>query len=374
MDKNPAATLYSPFKLGNLELANRIVLAPMTRARADDDRRPNALMTEYYTQRASAGLLITEATVVSSQGVGWANTPGIFNDEQRDAWKPLVDAVHEAGSTIFLQLWHCGRASHSSFLNGDLPVSASAIAIEGDGVHTAEGKVPYEVPRPLETEEIPGIVADYVAAARRAKEAGFDGVEIHGANGYLLDQFLQSSTNKRTDRYGGSVENRFRFLREVVEGVVEAFGPGRVAVRLSPNGAFNGMGSADFRETFLYAAEQLDAYPLAYLHAMDGLAFGFHKLGEPITLDDLRGVYNGTLMGNCGYEQTTAESAVASGAADLIAIGRPYLSNPDLVERFQNGWPLAPVSAPSTWYDVSLGAKGYTDFPSYQTTGQEDRA
>jgi len=374
MNKQPAATLYSPFKLGNLELANRIVLAPMTRARADDDRRPNALMSEYYTQRASAGLLISEATVVSTQGIGWSNTPGIYNDEQRDAWKPVVDAVHAKGSAIFLQLWHCGRTSHSFYLNGELPVSASAIAIEGEGVHTPEGKKPHETPRALETEEIPGIVADYVAAARRAKEAGFDGVEIHGANGYLLDQFLQSSTNKRTDRYGGSVENRFRFMREVVEGVVEVFGPGRVAVRLSPNGAFNGMGSADFRETFLYAAEQLDAYDLAYLHAMDGLAFGFHELGEPITLDDLRGVFSGTLMGNCGYEQKTAESAVASGAADLIAIGRPYLSNPDLVERFQNGWPLAPVSDPSTWYDVSLGAKGYTDFTSYQTTGQEDRA
>jgi 2,4-dienoyl-CoA reductase-like NADH-dependent reductase (Old Yellow Enzyme family) len=374
MNKTPAATLLSPFKLGDLELANRVVLAPMTRARADDDRRPNALMTEYYTQRAGAGLLITEATVVSSQGVGWANTPGIYNDEQRDAWKPLVDAVHEAGSRIYLQLWHCGRASHSSFLNGELPVSASAIAIEGDGVHTAEGKVPYEVPRPLETDEIPGVVADYVAAARRAKEAGFDGVEIHGANGYLLDQFLQSVSNKRTDRYGGSVENRFRLLREVVEGVTEVYGPGRVGVRLSPNGSFNSMGSPDFRETFLYAAEQLAAYPLAYLHAMDGLAFGFHELGDPLTLSDFRGVFNGPLMGNCGYEQATAESAVASGDADLIAIGRPYLSNPDLVERFRNGWPLAPVSDPSTWYDVSLGAKGYTDFPRYQDSIQEEKA
>ena len=245
-------------------------------------------------------------------------------------------------------------------------MSASAVKLEGDGVHTPNGKKDYEVPRALETDELPGVVADYVSAAERAKEAGFDGVEIHSANGYLLDQFLQSKTNQRTDAYGGSVENRFRLLREVVEGVSGVWGPERVGVRLAPNGAFNDMGSPDYRETFTYAARELDAYGLAYLHVMDGLAFGFHELGEPMTLEDFRAVFHGTLMGNCGYDKETAAAAVARGAADLIAIGRPYISNPDLVERWQNGWPEAPLSDPTSWYTLEQTPAGYTDYPAYQ--------
>ena len=208
---------------------------------------------------------------------------------------------------------------------------------------------------------------DYRQAARRARDAGFDGIEIHAANGYLLDQFLQSKTNRRADAYGGSVENRFRLLREVVEAALEVFPPNRVGVRLAPNGAFNDMGSPDYRETFLHAAGQLDAYGLAYLHVMDGLAFGFHELGEPLTLADFRRVFTGPLVGNCGYERETADAAVAAGDADLIAIGRPYIANPDLVERWRRGWPLAEADM-STWYDGAAGAKGYTDFPRYEDT------
>ena len=361
--------LFQPFALGDILLRNRVVLAPMTRARAGTERVANALMAEYYAQRAGAGLLITEATTVSAQGNGWVESPGVYTDAQGQAWKPVVEAVHAKGAPIFLQLWHCGRASHSDFHGGELPVAPSAIKSGGEYVHTPLGKKDYEVPRALRTEELPNIVADYVAAARRAKEAGFDGVEIHSANGYLLDQFLQSRTNHRDDTYGGSIENRFRLLREVVEGVSTVFDAGRIGVRLAPNGVFNDMGSPDYRETFTYVAGQLDAYGLAYLHVMDGLGFGFHALGEPMTLEDFRAVFSGPLMGNCGYTQETAEAAVTRGAADLIAIGRPFITNPDLVERFRNGWPLAPDSDPGTWYSGGIGEEGYSTFPSYKEAG-----
>lgn len=355
--------LFQPLALGDLNLRNRVVLAPLTRARAGVDRIPNALMAEYYAQRAGAGLLITEATVVSAQGNGWVESPGVYTDEMGAGWKQVVEAVHAQGAPIFLQLWHCGRASHSSFHGGELPVSASAIKLNGEYVHTPEGKQDYETPRALETDELPGVVADYVAAAERAKAAGFDGVEVHSANGYLLDQFLQSKTNQRTDAYGGSVENRFRLLREVVEGVTGVF-PGRTGVRLAPNGVFNDMGSPDYREQFTYAATHLNGMGLAYLHVMDGLAFGFHDLGEPMTLEDFRTVFDGPLMGNCGYDKDTAAGAIDRAAADLIAIGRPFISNPDLVARWQNGWPLNPESDPSTWYAGGQGAEGYTDYPT----------
>jgi N-ethylmaleimide reductase len=367
MSKDSSAkALFTSATIGGLTVANRIALAPMTRCKAGPDRLANPLIADFYAQRAGAGLLITEATTVSAQGNGYLNTPGIYTDEQGAAWRQVTEAVHAKGGVIFLQLWHTGRASHSDFHGGDLPVSASAVKLEGDSVHTPNGKKDFEVPRALETGELPGVVADYVSAAKRAKEAGFDGVEIHAANGYLLDQFLQSRTNLRTDAYGGSVENRFRLLREVVEGVCSVWGPERVAVRLAPNGAFNDMGSPDYRETFTYAARELDAYGLAFLHLVDGLAFGFHKLGEPMTLEDFRAVYSGTLMGNCGYDRETATAAVERGAADLVAIGRPYISNPDLAERWQNGWPEAPLSEPTSWYTLEQTPAGYTDYPAYQ--------
>ncbi len=356
--------LLSPFTLGDLPIKNRVVLAPLTRARAGAERIPNALMAAYYAQRSGAGLLISEATVVSEQGIGWPNSPGIYNDAQAEAWKQVTEAVHNHSSTIFLQLWHCGRASHSSFrADGSLPVSASAIKLEGDQIHTPTGKHDYEVPRALETDEVAAVVEDYRRAAERAKLAGFDGIEVHAANGYLIDQFLQSKTNHRTDRYGGSLENRYRFLGEILAAVTSVFPANRVGVRLAPNGVFNDMGSPDYRETFTYVAQQLNALNLAYLHVMDGLAFGFHNLGEPMTLAEFRAVFAAPLMGNCGYTQETAEAAIASGQADLIAFGRPFISNPDLAERFAHGWPLAPEAPMADWY--SFEPKGYADFPAY---------
>ena len=363
-NQNALPHLLAPFKTDSLTLKNRIAMAPMTRARSGPDRIPNALMAEYYRQRSGVGLIITEATTISEQANGWVDSPGIYTDTQRDGWKPIVETVHDGGASIYLQLWHTGRASHSSFNGGQLPVAPSAIAIEGDGVHTATGKEPHEVPRALATEELPGIVEDYRQAALRARDAGFDGVEIHSANGYLLDEFLQTKTNHRTDGYGGSLENRFRLLNEVIEAVATVLPTNRIAVRLSPNGAFNDMGSPDFRETFLYAANQLDRYGLAYLHVMDGLAFGFHDLGDPMTLEEFRAVFHGTLMGNCGYSAEDAETRIRDGHADLIAIGRPLISNPDYVDRVAHGWPLADAADPKTW--SAPGAKNYTDFTTYE--------
>lgn len=356
--------LLSPFHLSDLELNNRVVLAPMTRARSGPDRIPKPIMATYYAQRASAGLIISEATVVSAQGIGWVDTPGIYTDAMTAGWKPVVDAVHAQGGKIFLQLWHCGRASHSSFLGGQLPVSASAIPIQGDGIHTPEGKQPYESPRALETSEIPGIIEDYRQAALRAREAGFDGIEVHSANGYLLDQFLQSKTNHRDDGYGGSIGNRSRLLIEVIDAVTTVWPSNRVGVRLAPNGAFNDMGSPDYREQFTHVARALDSKGLAYLHIMDGLAFGFHELGEPMGLAEFRKLFAGPLMGNCGYDPDQADRRIADGEADLIAIGRPYISNPDYVERLQNGWPMADLADVSDWYSPT-GESGYTTFPAY---------
>ncbi|WP_299460991.1 alkene reductase [uncultured Gimesia sp.] len=358
------SVLFQPFALHDLTLPNRIVLAPMTRSRAGVERLPNQLMAEYYAQRSAAGLLITEATTISEEANGWNESPGIYTDAMTEGWKYTTDAVHEKGAVIFLQLWHLGRSSHSSFHNGKPAVAPSAIKINEPYIHTPTGKQPYEVPRALETDEIPRVVNDYRQAAERAKAAGFDGVEIHSANGYLIDTFLQSKTNHRTDQYGGSVENRYRFLKEVVEAVTSVWPANRVGVRLSPNGVFNDMGSPDFREQFTFVASQLDHFGLSYLHVMDGLAFGFHELGEQMTLAEFRNIFHGPLIGNCGYTQEMAEKAVAEGHADLIAFGRPFISNPDLVARFQNDWPLAETAEMSDWYSPN-GAKGYTDFPAY---------
>ncbi|MBF2014635.1 MAG: alkene reductase [Rivularia sp. T60_A2020_040] len=357
--------LLSPFNITDLSLKNRVVMAPLTRSRAGSERIPNALMAEYYAQRAGAGLIITEGTTISKQANGWRHTPGIYTEAQIEAWKQVVDAVHAKGTPIFLQLWHTGRASHSSFQeNNQLPVAPSAIKIEGSEAHTAKGKQPHETPRALETQEIPQVVEDYRQAAANAKQAGFDGVEIHGANGYIIDEFLQSKTNHRTDKYGGSLENRYRFLQEIVESILTVWEAPRVGVRLSPNGNFNDMGSPDFRETFTYVVQQLNQYGLGYLHMIDGLEFGFHELGKPMTLAEIKKVYHGTLMGNCGYNRESAEKAIASGDADLIAFGRAIISNPDLVARFANNWQLNPDAEPAIWY--SFEAKGYTDFPTYE--------
>lgn len=357
--------LFTPFSLGSLPLRNRIVLAPLTRARSGAQRVPNRLMAEYYAQRASAGLLISEATTISEEANGWNESPGIYTEEMAAGWRDSVEAVHARGAKFFLQLWHMGRSSHSSFHEGRLPVAPSPIAINEPYIHTPQGKQAYEAPRPLETAEIPRVVADYRQAAARAKDAGFDGVEIHGANGYLIDQFLQSRTNHRTDAYGGSIENRSRFLCEIVEALASVWPANRIGVRLSPNGIYNDMGSPEYREQFLDVAQRLDQYGVGYLHLLDGLAFGFHQLGTPMTLSEFRSVFRGPLIANCGYSKETAEQVIREELADTVAFGRPFISNPDLVERFRNDWPLAPEAPISDWY-TPQGAKGYTDYPAYQ--------
>jgi N-ethylmaleimide reductase len=352
--------LFEPMEMGELKLKNRIVLAPMTRGRAGVGRIPNALMAEYYFQRASAGLLITEATVVSAQGNGWIGSPGIYTDKMVDGWRIVTQRLKPTGTPIFLQLWHCGRASHSDFHDGVLPVSASAVRLNGDQIHTPFGKKEYETPRALTIDEIKATVNDYRNAAANAREAGFSGIEVHAANGYLINQFLDSKTNLRTDNYGGSLENRYRFLKEVMAAVLEVWPAQRVGVRLSPNGVFNDMGSPDFRETFLYTIQQLNKLNLAYVHIMDGLAFGFHEQGEPMTLIEFCAEYDGIIMGNCGYTQETALQILSAGHADLAAFGRPFITNPDLPERFKNNWPLTPADDMSLWY--TSGAEGYTDY------------
>jgi len=359
--------LLQSYKLGDLELPNRIVMAPMTRARAGAEMIANDLMAKYYCQRSSAGLIITEGTFPSSMGVGWLHAPGIYSDAMRDAWMPVVRAIHEAGGRVFCQLWHTGRASHSEFHDGKLPVAPSAIKDEGRPLLTPRSNgemVLHETPRALETDEIPGVVEEFRKAAVRCSEAGFDGVEIHAANGYLIDTFLQSKTNHREDKYGGSTEKRFLFLREITQAVTSVFPSGQVGVRIAPHGDFNDMGSPDFREQFLYVAEQLDSFNLAYLHILIGTAFGFHKLGEPLTMHDFRKVYSGTLMANAGFDRESGEQTIADGGSDLVSFGRPYISNPDLVERFANGWPLGDEAPNDVWY--SFGEDGYADWPSYQ--------
>ena len=359
--------LFSQLKIGDLILKNRVVLAPLTRGRAGLSRVPNDIIKTYYEQRATAGLLITEATAVSAQGYGWYGAPGNYTEEQSLAWKNVVDGVHEKGGKIFLQLWHMGRQSDPTFHETNEVVAPSAIKVPGDGhvrnVHHEQ--VPYSTPRALLTEEIPAIVQDFKKSAALAKNAGFDGVEIHGANGYLIDTFLQSSTNLRTDIYGGSVENRYRLLGEVLEAVKEVYPVNRIGIRLSPNGVFGGMGSEDNDKTYEYVAKQLSAHDLAYLHVMDGLNFGFHNQCRPLTLFDFKSWFGGRLIGNITYTKDTAEGALRTGAVDLIAFGRPFISNPDLVERFEKNLPLNPDAPYSAWYDTHGGAKGYTDFPFY---------
>ncbi len=365
MAQKTQLALLEKFDLRGLELKNRVVMAPLTRGRAGDTRVPNSLMAKYYGQRADAGLIITEATSISLQAIGYIGNAGIYNDAQLEGWKPVIEAVHKGGAKMFLQLWHQGRASHSDFqVGGQLPVAPSAIKINGDQTHTPKGKKDYEIPRALETDEIPAIVTDYKEAARRAKEAGFDGVEIHAANGYLVDQFIQSKTNHRIDKYGGTIEKRFQFLKEIVEAISKVLEPARIGVRLGPNGSFNDMGSPDFREQFLYVAKQLDVYGLAYIHLMNGLPSGLHKLGEPITLRDMRSVFTGPLIGNCGYDLEKAEEAIKSKAADLISFGRPYITNPDLTTRFANGSPLNDFTDMSKWY--TAGEEGYTTYLTYR--------
>jgi N-ethylmaleimide reductase len=355
------ANLFTPIQVGRYLLPNRIVMAPLTRNRAGAGNVPTALNVKYYEQRVSAGLIITEATQVSPQGVGYPNTPGIHSPEQVEGWKLVTQAVHAKGGKIFLQLWHVGRISHPALQpNGELPVAPSAIAPQGEAM-TSEGMKPFVTPRALEIEEIPGIIEQYRQGAANALAAGFDGVEVHAANGYLLDQFLRDGSNHRTDRYGGSVENRSRLLMEVTEAVVGVWGGDRVGVRLSPSGTFNDMSDSDPHATFTYAIEQLNRFDLAYLHLREFDGADLRHGGTPIHSSYFRSVYPGNLMVNTGYTLETGNQAIADGNADLIAYGVLYISNPDLVERFRVGALLTPPD-PATFYGGD--EKGYTDYPT----------
>lgn len=345
--------LNDSLKVGALELPNRIIMAPLTRQRASEGRVPNQLMAEYYVQRAGAGLILSEATSVTPMGVGYPSTPGIWTREQVDGWRLVTDAVHAAGGRIFLQLWHVGRISHSSLLDGALPVAPSAIAAAGH-VSSMRPETPFETPRALELDELPGVVADFRKGAMNAKSAGFDGVEIHGANGYLLDQFLQDKTNKRTDEYGGSIENRARLMLEVTDAVISVWGPERVGMHLAPRGDAHDCGDSDPLATFGYVAKQLGERGIAFICARE--AEGEDSIGV-----ELKRLFGGVYIANEKFNPESAEAYIAAGKADAVAFGQLYIANPDLAERIAIGAPLNEPD-PSTYY-VS-GEKGYTDYPS----------
>jgi len=347
-------TLFNPIKVGDLELPNRVIMAPLTRSRAvGGGRVPNALMAEYYVQRASAGLILSEATAVTPQGVGYADTPGIWSDEQVVGWKVVTDAVHKAGGLIFLQLWHVGRISHPLFLNGELPVAPSAIKPQGH-VSIVRPQVEYVTPRALDLAEIPGIVAAYRKGAENAKLAGFDGVEVHGANGYLLDQFLQSSTNLRTDIYGGSIENRARLMLEVTDACIAVWGASRVGVHLAPRGDSHDLSDADPVATFGYVATALGERGIAFICSRESV--GDNRIG-PL----LKKAFGGVYIANEKMDKETAEQVIASGEADAVAFGKWFISNPDLPRRLKDNAPLNPAR-PESFY--SSTAEGYTDYPA----------
>jgi N-ethylmaleimide reductase len=376
MDSTPfvPTRLLAPVRLGRYELSNRVVMAPMTRSRADERRVASPLAPLYYGQRASAGLIVTEATHALAAGAGYHATPGIGTAEQDAAWRAVTDAVHARGGRIFLQIWHTGRVGHPDNLGGLTPVAPSAIAAEGK-IATPSGPQPFPVPRALEIGELPGIVASFADGARHAIAAGFDGVEVHGANGYLLDQFLRDGTNRRTDAYGGRVANRARLLLEVTEAVVDAIGADRVGVRLSPVNRPHGIADSDPAATFGFVAHALRPFGLAYLHVLEQT----ERTADGVVQHDgaitplVRDAFRGTLIVNSGYTAERAEAAVRGGAADLVSFGIPYVGNPDLVERFAEGFPLAP-SDRATFY--TGGARGYADYPDRTGAlgGRRDRA
>lgn len=349
--------LLSPLQVGALNLPNRMLMAPLTRTRADAGHMPNALMAEYYAQRASAGLIVTECTMVLPGTSAFGADPGIYSQAQMEAWKQTTAAVHAKGGRIFMQIWHAGRAAHPGLNDGAETVSSSALAVEGE-THTPEGKKPNVLPRELRVDEIPAIVQAYADAAKRAREAGFDGVEVHGANGYLIDQFLRDGANKRQDAYGGPLENRARFLFEVLEAVCAAIGSDRVGLRLSPLNSYNSMIDSDPLGWTAYLAEQLGRFKLAYLHLMRADFFGVQK-ADVMTV--AREKYQGVLIGNMGYSAEEAEQAIAEGKLDAVAFGTGFLANPDLPERVKRG---APWNKPDQATFYTPGAKGYTDYPT----------
>lgn len=353
--------LLSPIHLGPNTLSNRMAMAPLTRCRAGAGNAPTALNAEYYAQRATAGLIISEGSQISATAVGYPSTPGIHSDAQIAGWKRVTDAVHAKGGHMFLQLWHCGRVSHPSLQpHGELPVAPSPIAPPGQ-VNTPQGPQDYVAPHALTLDEIPLIVEHYRSAAQNAMDAGFDGVEIHGANGYLLDQFLRDGSNQRDDAYGGSVANRARLLLEVTEAVCKVWNSDRVGVRLSPLQPANGMSDSNPEATFSYAVEQLNQFNLAYLHVAEMGKDNPGAAGPAFDIRKLRKIWKGTYIANCGYTKDSANAALAAGDADMVAFGVPFIANPDLVQRFARNAPLN-AADPSTFYGGST--HGYTDYPS----------
>ncbi len=355
---NQENPLFQPLQIGAIELPHRILMAPLTRARSTN-RVPNELMAEYYTQRASAGLIVSEATAISEQGYGWHGAPGIYSPAQIEGWKKVTSAVHARQGKIFLQLWHMGRVSHPDYQNGSLPVAPSAIAAIGEA-HTPTGKKPFVTPHALLQTEIAAIVEDYASAARNARQAGFDGVEIHAANGYLIDQFLRDASNQRTDQYGGAVANRTRFLQEVVSAVTHAWSADRTGVRLSPTMAGQGMADSDPIALFTQVAESLNVYKLAYLHVAEAIRPGrLFNANAPRVTPHIRKAYHGVLIANGGYDRDSASHALRVGAADAITFGQLFIANPDLPQRFKENQSLN-VPEVATYY--SAGPHGYTDY------------
>lgn len=349
--------LFTPIQLGQLHLKNRMVMAPLTRARSSEGHMPNALMAEYYAQRASAGLLITECTMAFEQGSAFINEPGIYNDAQVEAWKEITHAVHAQGGTIVMQIWHAGRAAHPDLNGGATPVSASGEAIR-DEVHTLEGKKPYTAPKVMDQADIETAIGHFKTAAANAKRAGFDGVEVHGANGYLIDQFLRDTSNQRTDAYGGSLENRARFLFEVLDAVTDVWGSERVGLRLSPLNSYNDMKDSDPAAWMAWLAEHLSPYNLAYLHVMRG---DFFSKADIDVLQIAHDHYSGNIMTNMGYDAEEAEATLQAGLANSVAFGVPFLANPDLPRRFQE---KAELNKPRPAFFYTPGPEGYTDYPT----------
>lgn len=359
--ENMSKKLLEAVSLGAIAAPNRILMAPLTRGRAGSGYVPNELAVEYYRQRASSGLIISEATGISQEGLGWPSAPGLWTDAQVEGWKPVTAAVHEAGGRIVAQLWHMGRLVHSVFNDGKQPVSASATKGEGRA-HTHEGRKELEESRPLELNEIPRLIADYVLAAENAKRAGFDGVQLHAANGYLIDQFLRDGTNLRTDEYGGSPENRIRLLREVTEALIGVWGADRVSVRLSPNGESQGVDDSAPENVFPLAAKMLNDLGIGFLELREPGPDGtFGSTDVPKLSPEIREVFKGPLVLNSDYDVARAEADLASGLADAISFGRPFISNPDLVERIAQDAEWAPDDM-ATWYIP--GPAGYIDYPT----------
>jgi len=352
--------LFTPLKIGNLTLNNRMIMAPLTRNRAGEGNVPTDLNTLYYTQRASAGLLITEASQISESALGYPATPGIHSDEQIKGWKKITDAVHEQGGLIFIQLWHVGRISHPSMLPGNaLPVAPSAIRPDGEAI-TYEGMQPFVTPRALDLDEIPVLISDYVKAAENAKAAGFDGIEIHAANGYLLDEFLRDGSNTRDDIYGGSVDNRMRLLEEVIDAVKNVWPSDQVGVRLSPENQFNDIKESQPQATFNAVVDMLSKHKLAYLHVLEGDMLNAKREVDYV---ELKRRFGGLYMANMGYNRETAEQALNSGHADMVAFGQLFIANPDLPERFALD---APLNEPDQATFYGGDEKGYTDYPALE--------